>query len=184
MDCALPPEPLRTSNDDKSNDLNLFNPIDSPVMKDESYERNSLLNDIFEEGSKDMKHNVIFGDRDLNDLNTRVVSPILEDPSDDEDYGVFVEDADSDVDHCYREKEKSVSEEQAEAKKIRIQIESFDAAMRQSFKTQQRIHRWDRKMGLRRSHSKTMRLSMKSRKRLHKLLQRDIIHLSYMDVSR
>jgi len=44
-------------------------------------------------------------------------------------------------------------------------FESFVFAMDKSTKSQQDIHNWDRKMGLKRSHSKTMRLSMRSRKK-------------------
>ena len=43
---------------------------------------------------------------------------------------------------------------------------SLGQAMKSSEESQIRIHDWDRKMGLRRSHSKTMRNSMRSRKRL------------------
>ena len=43
---------------------------------------------------------------------------------------------------------------------------SFCQAMRSSEESQTRIHNWDKKMGLRRSHSKTMRNSMRSRKKL------------------
>lgn len=49
-------------------------------------------------------------------------------------------------------------------------FESFVFAMDKSTKSQQDIHNWDRKMGLKRSHSKTMRLSMRSRKKLRTLL--------------
>lgn len=43
---------------------------------------------------------------------------------------------------------------------------SFAQAMKSSERSQIRIHDWDKQMGLRRSHSKTMRNSMRSRKRL------------------
>ena len=45
---------------------------------------------------------------------------------------------------------------------------SLCQAMKSSEESQIRIHDWDRKMGLRRSHSKTMRNSMRSRKELLK----------------
>jgi len=45
---------------------------------------------------------------------------------------------------------------------------SLCQAMKSSEESQTRIHNWDRKMGLRRSHSKTMRNSMRSRKKLLK----------------
>lgn len=53
------------------------------------------------------------------------------------------------------------------------QIDVFGSAMWESYKSQQLIHAWDRKMGLKRSHSKTMRHSMRSRKALRQLLKAD-----------
>lgn len=47
----------------------------------------------------------------------------------------------------------------------------FLLAMDNSADSQQQIHDWDRKMGLKRSHSKTMRLSMQSRKKLKSLIK-------------
>ena len=49
---------------------------------------------------------------------------------------------------------------------------NFVVAMDKSVSSQQDIHDWDRKMGLKRSHSKTMRLSMRSRKKLTALLMK------------
>ena len=63
----------------------------------------------------------------------------------------------------------------AEAKGI---MENFTSAMTQSMQTQQAIHDWDKKMGLKRSHSKTMRLSMRSRKKLKTLIKKDIHAMS------
>ena len=51
-------------------------------------------------------------------------------------------------------------------------MEAFCAAMAQSHKSQQAIHDWDKKMGLKRSHSKTMRQTMRSRKKLKSLLKK------------
>ena len=51
-------------------------------------------------------------------------------------------------------------------------MEAFCGAMSQSHKSQQAIHDWDRKMGLKRSHSKTMRLTMRSRKKLKSMLKK------------
>lgn len=53
-------------------------------------------------------------------------------------------------------------------------IEKFTSSMSKSIASQQAIHDWDRKMGLKRSHSKTMRLSMRSRKRLKIMLKKDM----------
>ena len=53
---------------------------------------------------------------------------------------------------------------------LRGEFVNFVVAMDKSRKSQQDIHDWDRKMGLKRSHSKTMRLSMRSRDKLRKLI--------------
>jgi hypothetical protein len=53
---------------------------------------------------------------------------------------------------------------------LRGEIENFVTAMEKSIKSQQDIHNWDRMMGLKRSHSKTMRLSMRSRNKLRKVI--------------
>lgn len=58
--------------------------------------------------------------------------------------------------------------------KLKEIIEAFTYAMERSQKSQQNIHDWDRKMGLKRSHSKTMRQSTRSRKKLRSLLKKDI----------
>jgi hypothetical protein len=51
---------------------------------------------------------------------------------------------------------------------------AFTEAMVKSQKSQQAIHDWDRKMGLKRSHSKTMRLTMRSRKKLRMMLRKEL----------
>jgi hypothetical protein len=53
-------------------------------------------------------------------------------------------------------------------------MEAFNDSMTNSQKSQQAIHDWDKKMGLKRSHSKTMRLSMRSRKKLKLMIKKDI----------
>jgi hypothetical protein len=47
-------------------------------------------------------------------------------------------------------------------------------AMAKSAQSQQDIHDWDRKMGLKKSHSKTMRLSSRSRKKLRAAFKKEI----------
>jgi hypothetical protein len=58
------------------------------------------------------------------------------------------------------------------------QLSRFVTSMENSAKSQQVIHDWDRTMGLKRSHSKTMRLTMRSRKKLRQLLKKDVNHLA------
>jgi len=53
-------------------------------------------------------------------------------------------------------------------------LANFVAAMDESTKTQQAIHDWDRKMGLKRSHCKTMRSTTQSRKMVRRMLKKDI----------
>lgn len=57
---------------------------------------------------------------------------------------------------------------------VRENLANFVEAMDYSIRSQQDIHAWDRKMGLKRSHSKTMRLTMRSRKKLRQFLKKDI----------
>jgi hypothetical protein len=57
-------------------------------------------------------------------------------------------------------------------------MENFNKSMEHSQKSQQDIHDWDRKMGLKRSHSKTMRLSSRSRKKLRSIVKKEICLLA------
>ena len=56
----------------------------------------------------------------------------------------------------------------------RSALVNLSDTMAKSQKSQQDIHDWDKKMGLKRSHSKTMRLSMRSRKKLRAMLKKKI----------
>lgn len=58
------------------------------------------------------------------------------------------------------------------ASKMNQVMEAFCETMALSHKSQQAIHDWDRKMGLKRSHSKTMRQTMRSRKKLKSMLKK------------
>lgn len=57
---------------------------------------------------------------------------------------------------------------------VKITMQGFASAMEVSQKSQQAIHDWDKKMGLKRSHSKTMRLSARSRKNLRASFKKEI----------
>ena len=124
--------------------------------------------------------------------------------SDDDDYGVFMEDAsdssstvcaadivnddDSNADQfsfplsTANKEVSNATTEPASLKdqqlKLREQLVRFEKAMEQAQLSQQMIHDWDRKMGLKRSHSKTMRLSTRSRKKLRQLMKKEITQLS------
>lgn len=58
--------------------------------------------------------------------------------------------------------------------KLKEALEKFTKSMEMSQKSQQAIHDWDRKMGLKRSHSKTMRQSTRSRKKLRTNFKKEI----------
>jgi len=102
-----------------------------------------------------------------------------EDSSDDDDYGVFVEDV---VEGEGKEQESIMESPVSlvETRQVKECMVSFESCMGKSFESQQRIHDWDRKMGLKRSHSKTMRLSMRSRKKLRQFMKKDIMHITKM----
>lgn len=57
-------------------------------------------------------------------------------------------------------------------------LENFAETMEKSAQSQQSIHDWDRKMGLKKSHSKTMRLCSRSRKKTLSLIKKDIKKLN------
>jgi hypothetical protein len=99
--------------------------------------------------------------------------------SDDDDYGVIVEDVSDDSESEADDEDDDEPKMAPEEAKKHLVL--FEGLMEQSQDSQQKIHDWDRKMGLKRSHSKTMRLSSRSRKQLRKFTQKDIkyiIHLS------
>ena len=75
------------------------------------------------------------------------------------------------ADHCVRQMHPLMTIDPVLLKKA---WENFTSAMARSQKSQQDIHDWDRKMGLKRSHSKTMRLSSRSRKKLAAILTDEI----------
>ena len=60
---------------------------------------------------------------------------------------------------------------------LKKRMEDFASAMDSTCNSQQKIHDWDRKMGLKRSHSKTMRLSMRSRKKLRTIMKKELTTL-------
>ena len=108
--------------------------------------------------------------------------------SDDDDYGVIVEDVSDDSKSDWEVEDEWEFDDNddddgkpkmapAEAKKHLV---VFEGAMGRSQDSQQSIHDWDRKMGLKRSHSKTMRLSSRSRKELRQFTQKDIKHIIYV----
>jgi len=111
----------------------------------------------------------------MEPLQKRARKRVEYNDSDDDNYGAVVEDAYSDDDQVTDDDDFSPWTVLGEAKNMLI---AFDAAMGRSQDSQQQIHDWDKKMGLKRSHSKTMRLSSRSRKLLRQFTQKDIVFLS------
>lgn len=60
-------------------------------------------------------------------------------------------------------------------------IVKFLGTMKSTRRSQMKIHQWDKKMGLRRSHSKTMRNSMKTRKKLQKMFGKRLLYAKCAD---
>lgn len=58
--------------------------------------------------------------------------------------------------------------------KMKDTMMAFHKSMEMSQSSQKAIHDWDRKMGLKRSHSKTMRLSSRSRQKLKAIMKKEI----------
>lgn len=77
-------------------------------------------------------------------------------------------------DHLVELDHPKASHKPMDTAKLKSFLESFNHAMERSQKSQQDIHDWDRKMGLKRSHSKTMRLSSRSRKKLRAFMKKEI----------
>jgi len=142
----------------------------------------SFLNHMFEDKDEDGEEKTSMAD---HEASTSYGAFELGECSDDEDYGVFFEDAidegpvdGNNVTELARHVSCTSTELTTNGEEVKEQLESFQSAMSHSLKSQQQIHDWDRKMGLKRSHSKTMRLSMRSRKRLSEILKKDIRRLS------
>jgi len=91
--------------------------------------------------------------------------------SDDDDYGVYTVDVYDDV----LNQTEFIEIDPAEC--VRQQFVLFESSMEKSQGSQQAIHDWDRKMGLKRSHSKTMRLSSRSRKKLRSIVKKQVSHM-------
>jgi hypothetical protein len=97
-------------------------------------------------------------------------------------------DDDSDIDSVENETEHDadavslgdldVEDSKVDPAEAKCVMETFTTAMERSQQSQQDIHDWDRKMGLKRSHSKTMRLSTRSRKKLRSVLKKEINSLA------
>jgi len=70
-------------------------------------------------------------------------------------------------------------------RKTNTEVQKLADALEKSAQSQQEIHQWDRKMGLKRSHSKTMTQSMQTRKKLRDILYNmsEAIHLTKEDPS-
>ena len=158
-----------------SDDDDDYGMIVEDVSDDSESEAESFYEYVFQEDGEPKTSTVI-------EQSKKVKNRVEYMDSDDDDYGVIVEDvsddSESQVDDDDDDDDDEAKMAPEEAKKHLV---LFDGTMEQSQDSQQKIHDWDRKMGLKRSHSKTMRLSSRSRKQLRKFTQKDIkyiIHLS------
>ena len=120
-------------------------------------------------------------------FGSKVEPPVIAEPEIEEEPEVVVVDGDADSDDepdvTGSESEsafdsKDVDKPKIDPGKVKRVMMAFNKAMEFSQKSQQSIHDWDRKMGLKRSHSKTMRLSARSRKKLRSILKKEIIFLA------
>jgi hypothetical protein len=101
---------------------------------------------------------------------------------DDDDDGDDVDDDDDDDDELSSIEPLDFKDDQEPALLVK-ELTALDGAMVKSQDSQQRIHDWDKKMGLKRSHSKTMRLSSRSRKKVRALLKRELSLISQQSKS-
>ena len=155
--------------------VSLFDDVAKKVIEDSHHEPTikrrrsflSYLNELFEHDSELGMPPIPARKRSRNRVEYN--------DSDDEDYGVIVEDASSDEDS---EDQQNCPLPTMNPADVKQSLVTFDETMRRSQDSQQQIHDWDRKMGLKRSHSKTMRLSSRSRKQLRQFTQKDIINIS------
>ena len=93
----------------------------------------------------------------------------------DDDHHVFMVDVDEKDDANL---ENNDSKNSSATEQVRNHIVSLEHTMEKSQGSQQAIHDWDRKMGLKRSHSKTMRLSSRSRKKIRNILKKEMLHVN------
>ena len=158
-----------------SDDDDDYGVIVEDVSDDSESEAESFYDYVFQEDGEPKTSTVI-------EQSKKVKNRVEYMDSDDDDYGVIVEDVSDDPESESQVDDDDDDDDEAkmapeEAKKHLV---LFDGTMEQSQDSQQKIHDWDRKMGLKRSHSKTMRLSSRSRKQLRQFTQKDIMHIIHL----
>jgi hypothetical protein len=133
---------------------------------------------FFEDNLKSSRHSFLVFSTHKED--EKVIEVIVNGDSDFDSEDEFAEDVVEGTANATHEEEQGEPTQHAtipilqmDPEKAREHMESFTRAMEKSQKTQQDIHDWDRQMGLKRSHSKTMRLSTRSRKKLRATFKKD-----------
>lgn len=150
-------------------------PIDDDDMPVSNYVDETGVESVVIKGKND-DSDTDDDDDDDKDVDATVVSDILD----------LLETPVPDLLHSSEESEEKENKEaneksqptvKVDPEKLQTTFTSFHKAMEISQQSQQSIHDWDRKMGLKRSHSKTMRQSMRSRKRLRTFFKKEISRL-------
>lgn len=129
---------------------------------------------IFDDHLRSSRHSLVVFSTHKED--ERVIEVIVNGDSDSDSEDEFAEDVVEGTEDSGKEEptqHAAIPLLQVDPEKAREHMESFTRAMEKSQKSQQDIHDWDRQMGLKRSHSKTMRLSTRSRKKLRATFKKD-----------
>lgn len=116
---------------------------------------------------------VLIGGKDMGRFGLEEPAPCSFDDADDELHNQQQQQQQDDEQHHILEPTVQL-DPSIDLPTLKVKISNFASAMEKSSKSQQDIHDWDKKMGLKRSHSKTMRLSMRSRKKLRSVMKQEL----------
>ena len=108
---------------------------------------------------------------DCKEQDNGAEQPFEGDTSEDDDHDIYMVNVDDEEDENLKNDDCKTSKATEQVRKYLVSLEH---TMEKSQDSQQAIHDWDRKMGLKRSHSKTMRLSSRSRKKIRNILKTEI----------
>jgi hypothetical protein len=138
-----------------------------------------LSSTFFEDHLKASRHSIVDLSSHKQSESKKVVKEVIADGGDDSDSeDEFAEEVEEEESPSPREPTEESSQTpiptlNVDPEKARLLMEAFGTAMEKSQKSQQDIHDWDRQMGLKRSHSKTMRQTTRSRKKLRATFKKD-----------
>lgn len=146
--------------EEEEDNLPILSKPDFSESSERSFELDFELLDFNDGSSLIEEQEESMEDGDGDKLEKQTESTLVTEAETDDDEG-------DEIDHVQQENVKY------EPKQVQKIVQAFRAAMERSQYTQQSIHDWDKKMGLKRSHSKTMRLSARSRKKLRAIFKRE-----------